>query len=60
MNYHLKNIALDDVSALDQEEKLAKTAQAAELEQLIDDLPEGLDTMIGPEWGGTDFLGGQW
>ncbi|NPC94547.1 ABC transporter ATP-binding protein [Bacillus sp. WMMC1349] len=53
------NIALGDWAALDQE-KLVKAAQAAELKQLIDDLPEGLDTMIGPEWGGTDFSGGQW
>lgn len=54
------NIGLGDAEALNDEEKLHRAAQAAQLEHIISDLPEGMDTMIGPEWGGTDFSGGQW
>lgn len=54
------NIAIGRREALGDEEKLRAAARAAKLEPIIEELPEGLETMIGPEWGGTDFSGGQW
>ncbi|BCE16854.1 hypothetical protein RSC3_04210 [Bacillus paralicheniformis] len=54
------NIAVGRTEALGDEEKLRAAARSAKLEPIIEELPEGLETMIGPEWGGTDFSGGQW
>nr|WGD65163.1 ATP-binding cassette domain-containing protein [Bacillus subtilis] len=55
-----ENIALGDLDAANDQEKLQHAVQAARLEQIIETLPEGLDARLGPEWGGTDFSGGQW
>ncbi|XVM11071.1 ABC transporter ATP-binding protein [Bacillus subtilis] len=55
-----ENIALGDLDAANDQEKLQHAVQAARLEQIIETLPEGLDARLGPEWGGTDFSGRQW
>nr|WGD90969.1 hypothetical protein P5665_06010 [Bacillus subtilis] len=52
-----ENIALGDLDAANDQEKLQHAVQAARLEQIIETLPEGLDARLGPEWGGTDFSG---
>ncbi|WP_280516522.1 ABC transporter ATP-binding protein [Bacillus paralicheniformis] len=49
------NIAVGRTEALGDEEKLRAAARSAKLEPIIEELPEGLETMIGPEWGAPIF-----
>lgn len=55
-----ENIALGDLTFQHDDEKIKHAVRAAKLETIIADLSQNLDTMVGPEWGGTDFSGGQW
>lgn len=55
-----ENIALGDLNALHNENKINHAVSSAKLETTIAELPEDLDTILGPEWGGIDFSGGQW
>ena len=55
-----ENIALGDLNALHNENQINHAVRSAKLETTIAELTEGLDTMLGPEWGGIDFSGGQW
>ncbi|MFJ5763885.1 ABC transporter ATP-binding protein [Lysinibacillus sp. NPDC093210] len=55
-----ENIALGDLNALHNEDKIKYAVHSAKLETTIAELTENLDTMVGPEWGGIDFSGGQW
>jgi ATP-binding cassette subfamily B protein len=50
----------DMAHRLDPERVLGALAQAG-LRETVDQLPDGLHTMLGPTWtGGTDLSGGQW
>lgn len=55
-----ENIALGDLNAQHNDDKILHAVHSAKLETTIAELPENLDTMVGPEWGGIDFSGGQW
>jgi ATP-binding cassette subfamily B protein len=54
-------IALGDTSRLDDEEGIRRAASHVGLDELIESLPEGLDTRLGKGFsGGTDISIGQW
>ncbi|HEK9103802.1 TPA: ABC transporter ATP-binding protein [Bacillus pseudomycoides] len=55
-----ENIVIGDIKSSHKEEQLHNAIQATKLDRIIKDLPKGLETLIGPEWGGVDFSGGQW
>jgi|GEM_PF-865397 len=55
-----ENIALGDLNALHNEDKINQAVRSAKLETTIAELTENLETMVGPEWGGIDLSGGQW
>ena len=62
VRYHLslaENIALSQVQT--EEQKLAVNRAAVQVgADITDSLPQGYDTLIGPEMGGVDLSGGQW
>ena len=55
-----ENIALADLSNLSDEQKLTRVVDKVALSDLMRELPEGLDTKLGKEFGGTELSGGQW
>ena len=54
------NLALGNLAAVDEEAKLLNAADQAALSELIHELSDGLDTVLGKEFGGTELSGGQW
>lgn len=51
----------DDTTTPDFDSKLRDALDLVQLSSLIDSLPAGLDTTLGPEFqGGSDLSGGQW
>ena len=56
-----ENIGIGDAAHLDDEERWERAAERAELDDLIEGLPDGLHTRLGKAFkGGTDLSGGQW
>ncbi|HSG69052.1 MAG TPA: ABC transporter ATP-binding protein, partial [Planctomycetaceae bacterium] len=56
-----ENIALGDWENLkDRPDRIREIARIAGVDELIDQLPEGLDTMLGRMFGEYDLSGGQW
>jgi ATP-binding cassette subfamily B protein len=55
-----ENVAFGRVSAEADVEQLARAARDARLEPLLEQLPDGWDTVLSRELGGTDLSGGQW
>ncbi len=55
-----ENIAVGDLAALDDDQRLLTAAGKAGVLELIESLPEGLDTRVGREFGGRDLSGGEW
>ena len=52
-----ENIGLSDT---DNDEKIDNVLEKVGLKEVVDKLPEGKDTLISKEFGGTDLSGGQW
>lgn len=55
-----ENIAMGDVEALGDRERLLAAAARGGASPLIAGLPHGLDTRVGRELGGRDLSGGEW
>jgi ATP-binding cassette, subfamily B, bacterial len=55
-----ENIALGDLSALDDLERLKSAEEKADLQNLVARLPDGLQTLLGKQFGGTEISGGEW
>jgi ATP-binding cassette subfamily B protein len=62
--FHLtarENIALGRIAAIDDEPAIRAAARQAGVDRIIEALPDGYDTRLGPEFeGGTDLSVGQW
>jgi len=60
-NFTLReNVALSDVSALADERKFKRAVERARLGAIIDSLPDGANTLLGREFGGSELSSGQW
>jgi len=56
-----ENIALGDLDRLlDQPARIRQVAEWAGLDELIESLPDGYDTLLGREFGDVSLSGGQW
>jgi len=55
-----QNIAMGDLSALDDDERLVAAVEQGGGAPLIAELPEGLDTRLGREFGERELSGGEW
>lgn len=54
------NIALGDVDAMDDMERLKDASQKSEISTQIEQLPQGYETLLGKQFNGTELSGGQW
>ena len=62
VRYHFsfaENIALSEVQTKEQKRAVHRAAVQVGAD-ITDSLPQGYDTLIGPEMGGVDLSGGQW
>ncbi len=55
-----ENIALGDLKALNELERLRRATQRAGLAELVEQLPSGYQTLLGKQFDGTELSGGQW
>ncbi|AGY59086.1 ABC transporter ATP-binding protein [Gloeobacter kilaueensis] len=55
-----ENIALADLSALQQRGRIEQAVRRAGADTLIDQLPQTLDTPLGKPFDGTELSGGEW
>lgn len=55
-----ENIAIGNLKRSITDNEMQRVLQESRLEQIVSALPYGTETLLGPEWGGTDFSGGQW
>jgi ATP-binding cassette, subfamily B, bacterial len=55
-----ENIGFGRLSELGNRELLTSAAERAGATDLLDRLPEGLDTQLGPQFGGRELSGGEW
>jgi len=55
-----ENLAASNLGALRDDARLQGAVSAAGLDDLLARLPQGLDTLLGPEVGGVDLSGGEW
>ena len=56
-----ENVGFGRVEHTADDARLAAAAAAAGIDDLVDSLPHGWDTLLGPEFlGGSDLSGGQW
>jgi ATP-binding cassette subfamily B protein len=56
-----QQVGFGRVECLDDEARIVRAADMAGLGGVVTSLPNGLDTLLGPEFiGGTDLSGGQW
>lgn len=56
-----QTIGIGDLPRLNDDAKILSAARAGAAEQVVDALPHGLDTQLGPAWpGGVGLSGGQW
>ncbi len=55
-----ENIGLGEVTAMEDSERIMTAASKAGAVDLIENLPEGVDTWIGREFGGRELSGGEW
>lgn len=56
-----ENIGVGFIDQLNDENRLAYAAHKGKVDQFVDDLPHGYDTVLGREFeGGVDVSGGQW
>jgi ATP-binding cassette, subfamily B, bacterial len=55
------NIALGDIERFDDAERVRTSVELSGLRHVIDNLPDGLDTVLGAQFdGGVDLSSGQW
>jgi len=55
-----ENIALGDLNALNELERLRRASQRTGLSELVEQLPKGYQTLLGKQFDGTELSGGQW
>jgi ABC-type multidrug transport system fused ATPase/permease subunit len=56
-----QNVTMQSERTSGEDERIAEALRLAGLEQVVRELPEGLDTVVGAGFGGaTDLSGGQW
>lgn len=55
-----ENVAISDLSKLNNTRILTEHMEKYQLEELIENLPQGLDTILGREFGEVELSGGQW
>lgn len=55
-----ENVGLGQVEALDDRDRLHVAASKAGADALLGQLPQGLDTRLGREFGGRELSGGEW
>jgi ATP-binding cassette, subfamily B, bacterial len=56
-----ETVGIGDLSALDDEAEITAALERAGASDLLDTLPHGLGTQLGPNWpAGIDLSGGQW
>lgn len=55
-----ENIGFGDLTRLFDDTSLRQAAQTADIDWLIDRLPQGLDDYVGRTFGDTDLSGGEW
>lgn len=55
-----ENITLADLSHGEDKDRLLRALQASGMDKLLADLPQGFETPLGKEFGGTDLSGGEW
>ncbi|NJQ01087.1 ABC transporter ATP-binding protein [Streptomyces zingiberis] len=53
-------VGIGEPDAMDSQEEVARAVREAGAEAIIARLPEGLDTQLGPVYGGTELSQGQW
>ncbi|MCM0589666.1 MAG: ABC transporter ATP-binding protein [Gloeotrichia echinulata DEX184] len=55
-----ENIALGDIEALDDSERLRRAVQKAGIAELVEKFPQAELTPLGKQFGGTELSGGEW
>ena len=55
-----ENIALGDIEALDDPERLRSAVKKAGIAELVERFPTGENTPLGKQFGGTELSGGEW
>ncbi|WP_411735503.1 ABC transporter ATP-binding protein [Paenibacillus sp. M2] len=55
-----ENIMIGSPNTQLSDREINQALQDSRLDQIVSALPHGIETLLGPEWGGTDFSGGQW
>lgn len=55
-----ENIALGDISAMDDLERLKYASEKSEIAAKVEKLPEGYETLLGKQFNGTELSGGEW
>ncbi|MBW4570935.1 MAG: ABC transporter ATP-binding protein/permease [Tolypothrix carrinoi HA7290-LM1] len=55
-----ENIALGDIAALNDSERLRRAVQKAGIAELVEKFPQGDLTPLGKQFGGTELSGGEW
>ena len=64
VEFHLtasENVGFGDIERLDDTEAIMDAVRSAAAQEMVEQLPSGLDTMLGRTLGeGTDLSGGQW
>lgn len=55
-----ENIALGDLKVLDDLERLRRANQRAGMAEIVEQFPEGYQTSLGKQFGGTELSGGEW
>lgn len=56
----LENIALGDLEALDNPERIRSAVKKAGITTLVEKFPSREETLLGKQFGGTELSGGQW
>jgi ATP-binding cassette, subfamily B, bacterial len=56
----LENIALGDLEALDNLQRIRRAVKKAGITTLVEKFPAREDTLLGKQFGGTELSGGQW
>lgn len=55
-----ENVALGDIEALNHPQRLTTAVQKAGIAQLVERFPQGEQTPLGKQFGGTELSGGEW
>ena len=55
-----ENVGLGQVESVNDQERILAAATQSGADEVIDRLPEGLETQVGREFGGRELSGGEW